>query len=218
MRVMNDVFRPYMNDFFIFILDDILIFSLIWEDHIKNFKIVFKLLKNNNFYIKLSKCEFGKKYLVYLGYIVGMGQLNIYPTKVKLIFKWTKLTISIEVRSFLEAVKYMRNFVANLSYIEAPLHALTSVNKVFQWGGKKKKAFKTLKEKIRTALVLALPDLQKPFEFQIVARRYAMGVVLMQRGKTICYHYETFTQVVINYPKYDKELHALVQSVKKWNH
>jgi hypothetical protein len=43
-----------------------------------------------------------------------------------------------------------------------------------------------------------------------------MGVVLMQYHKNICYHSETFNQVVVNYPTYDKELYALVQSVKKW--
>jgi hypothetical protein len=45
-----------------------------------------------------------------------------------------------------------------------------------------------------------------------------MGVVLMQQGKPICYHSKIFTQEVINYLTYDKELYALVQSVKKWKH
>jgi hypothetical protein len=45
-----------------------------------------------------------------------------------------------------------------------------------------------------------------------------MGVVLMQYRKPICYHSETFNQVVGNYPTYDKELYALVQSIKKWKH
>jgi hypothetical protein len=42
--------------------------------------------------------------------------------------------------------------------------------------------------------------------------------VLMQYCKTIHYHSETFNQDVVNYPTYDKELYALVQSVKKWKH
>jgi hypothetical protein len=45
-----------------------------------------------------------------------------------------------------------------------------------------------------------------------------MGALLMQYRKPICYHFETFNQVVVNYPTYDKELYALVQSVKKWKH
>jgi hypothetical protein len=99
MRVMNDVFRPYIDDFVIVYLDDILIFSRIWEDHIKHVKTVFELLKKEKLYIKLSKCEFGKTSLVYLGYIVGNGQLKIDPAKVEVIVKWPKPTTATEVRS-----------------------------------------------------------------------------------------------------------------------
>ena len=85
------------------------------------------------------------------------------------------------------------------SYIASPLHALTSVKKAFQWGGKQQKSFDTLKRKISTAPVLALPDLQYPFEIETDANGYAMGAILMQHRKPIFYHLETFTQVVINY-------------------
>ena len=50
------------------------------------------------------------------------------------------------------------------------------------------------------------------------ASGYAMGVVLLEKGKTICFHTETFSKEVINYPTYDKELFAFVESVKKWKH
>jgi hypothetical protein len=89
---------------------------------------------------------------------------------------------------------------------------------VFQWGGKQQQAFDTLKEKISSAPVLALPNLRQPFEIQTDASNYAMGAVLLQYGKPICFHSETFNGAVINYPTYDKELYALVQSVKKWKH
>ena len=51
-------------------------------------------------------------------------------------------------------------------------------------------------------------------EIQTDASDYAMGAVLLQHGKPIAFHYETFNGVVVNYPTYDKELYALVQSVK----
>ena len=59
---------------------------------------------------------------------------------------------------------------------------------------------------------------QIPFEIQIDASDYAMGALLTQHIKPICYHSETFNTTVVNYPTYDKELYALVQSVKKWKH
>ena len=65
-----------------------------------------------------------------------------------------------EVRSFLGATQYWRNFIDNFSSITAPMHAVTSVKKGFQWGGKQRQAFKALKDQISSAPVLALPNLR----------------------------------------------------------
>jgi hypothetical protein len=218
MRVMNDVLRPFLDDCVIVYLDDILIFSKSHEEHVKHVKQVLNVLRKEKLFLKLSKCEFGKTSLIYLGHIVGGGELKIDPFKVKVILEWPKPNNVKEVRIFLGAAQYWRKFIANISSIAAPLHAVTSVKKVFQWGGKQHKYFDTLKEKISSMLVLSLPNLRQPFEIQTDARNYAMGVVLLHYGNPICFHSETFNGAMINYPTYDKELYALVQSVKKWKH
>ena len=79
----------------------------------------------------MSKCEFGKTYLVYLGHIVGGGEMKIDPSKVEVILNWPKPNTVTEARSFLGVAQYWRKFIANLSSIATPLHALTSVKKVF---------------------------------------------------------------------------------------
>ena len=79
----------------------------------------------------MSKCEFAKTSLVYLGYVVGNGQLKVDPMKVECIVKWPKPSIVTEVRSFLGAVQYWRKFIAKFSYIASPLHALTSIKETF---------------------------------------------------------------------------------------
>jgi hypothetical protein len=218
MRVMNDVLRPFIDDCVIIYLDDILIFSKSREEHVKHVKQVLDVLRKEKLFLKMSKCEFGKTSLIYLGNIVGVGELKIDPSKVKVILEWPKLNNVTEVRSFLGAAQYWRKFIANFSSIATPLHAVTSVKQVFQWGGKQQKAFDTLKEKISSTLVLTLPNLRQHFEIKTDARNYAMGAFLLQHGKPICFHSETFNGAVINYPTYDKELYALVQSVKKWKH
>jgi hypothetical protein len=218
MRVMNDVFRSFLNDFVIVYLDNILIFSRTWDEHVRHVKQVLDTLQREKLYVKLSKCEFGKTALVYLGHIVGGGQLKIDPSKINVIVNWPEPKSVIEVQSFLGAVQYWRRFISNFSFIVAPLHGLTSVKNTFQWEGKQQKDFDTLKENISIALVLALLNLQQPFEIETHASGYAMGAVLMQYRRPICYHSGTFNQVVVNYPTYDKELCALVQSVKKWKH
>ena len=85
MRVMNDLFRPFIDDFVIVYLDDILVFSQTWEEHVKHVKQVLDVLVRKKMYLKMSKCEFGKTSLVYLGYIVGHGELSIDPSKVEVI-------------------------------------------------------------------------------------------------------------------------------------
>jgi hypothetical protein len=136
MRLMNDVLRPFLDDFVIVYLDDILIFSKTWEEHLKHVKQTLDVLKREKLYVKLSKCEFGKTSLNYLGHIVGGGELKIDPSKVAVIVNWPKPKSATEVRSFLGAAQYWRKFISNFSSIVAPLHALTGLNKVFQWGGK----------------------------------------------------------------------------------
>jgi hypothetical protein len=144
--------------------------------------------------------------------VIGRGELKIDPAKMEAIMKWL---IPTKVRSFVGAARYLRKFIASFSAIVAPLHAITASGNSFRLGKNQQKAFDELKGKISQAPVLALPNLQKPFEVEIDASRYAMGVVLMQGGRLVCYHSEVCHGAVFNYPTYDKELYALVQVVKK---
>ena len=99
-----------------------------------------------------------------------------------------------------------------------PLHALTGLKQLFKWGGKQQKSFDTLKQKNVTAQILALSDLQQPFKIENDASKYVMGAILLQKGKPICFHSKEFSKAVANYPNYNKELYALMESVKKWKH
>ena len=97
---------------------------------------VLDILKKEKLFLKMSKCEFGNTSLVYLGHILGGGELRIDPSKVEAIVNWPTPKTITEVRIFLGATQYWRKFIANFSSIAAPMHAVTSVKKGFQWGGK----------------------------------------------------------------------------------
>ena len=68
---------------------------------------------------------------MYLGHIVGGGELKIDSSNVEVILNWPKPNTVTEVRSFLGATKYWRKLIAIFSSIVAPLHALTSIKQVF---------------------------------------------------------------------------------------
>jgi len=120
MRVMNDVLRPFIDDFIIVYLDEILIFSQTREEHLKHVKQTLDVWKRENLYVKLSKCELGKTYLNYLGHTVGGGELKIDPSKVAVIVNWPKPKSATEVRSFLGAAQYWRKFILTFPLLQLP--------------------------------------------------------------------------------------------------
>ena len=71
MRVMNEVLTSYIDSFVVVYLDDILVYSKTWDDHMVHLRKVFQALHDENLLLKLSKCDFGKGSLVYLGHIIG---------------------------------------------------------------------------------------------------------------------------------------------------
>jgi hypothetical protein len=145
MHVMNDVFRPFLDDFVIVYLDGILIFSGTVDEHVRHVKQVLDTLQREKLYVKMSKCEYGKTALVHLAHIVGGGQLKINPSKIEVIVKWLEPKSVTEIRSFLGAVQYWMRLIPNFSFIAVALYALTSVKNTFQWEGKKQKYFDILK-------------------------------------------------------------------------
>ena len=83
MHVMDNVVHPFIDDFVIVYLDYILIFIKTREEHVLHVSRVLDVLKKEKLFLKMSKCEFGKTSLVYLGHIVGGGELRIDPSKVE---------------------------------------------------------------------------------------------------------------------------------------
>ncbi|MDZ7970879.1 MAG: reverse transcriptase family protein, partial [Nostoc sp. DedSLP03] len=125
MRLMNEVLRPFIDDCVIVYLDDILVFSRTWEEHIQHIEKVLKVLQKHQLKLNAKKCEFGKQTLVYLGFVIGGGELRIDPKKIEAILNWPRLKTVTEVRSFIGACQYVRKFIKHFSQIAAPLHSLT---------------------------------------------------------------------------------------------
>ena len=75
-----------------------------------------------------------------------------------------------------------------------------------------------LKYWLCSAPILTFPDLQQPFEIEIDASNYAIGVVLTQKEHLMAYHSETFSDTIQKYPTYDKEMYSIVQPLRKCKH
>ncbi|XP_058071169.1 uncharacterized protein LOC131220227 [Magnolia sinica] len=106
MDLMNQVFMPYLDRFIIVFIDDILIYSKSQEKHEVHLRTALKILKENQLYAKLSKCDFWKKEVKFLGHVVKQEGIAVDPTKVEAVWNWEQPTIVTEVRSFLGMAGY----------------------------------------------------------------------------------------------------------------
>jgi len=80
-KIMNVFSCPYLDSFVIVYLDDILVNSATWEEHISRLMQVLEILKKYQLLANLKKCEFAQQSLVYLEYVIGGGEVKIDPAK-----------------------------------------------------------------------------------------------------------------------------------------
>ena len=71
MHLMQQIFRPYLDDFVIVFLDDILIYSKTLDDHYRHLRLVLQVLRQKKLYAKASKCEFFTNEIEFLGHIIN---------------------------------------------------------------------------------------------------------------------------------------------------
>ena len=107
--MMDEILTPY-SAFCIVYLDDILIFSSI-ADHAECVKKVFDGLKKYRLYVNQNKCQFGKKAVKFLGYIVSKNALGVDGEKKKTINDFPKPLTQVSLRRFLGMTGYLSQFV-----------------------------------------------------------------------------------------------------------
>ena len=105
-------------------LDDVIIFSTTFEEHIDRLQAVFSRLKEFNLKLKATKCEFMKSEVTYLGHIVSQGGIRTDPEKTSVIENWPEPKTVKDVCSFLEFTGYYRRFIKNYARIARPLNDL----------------------------------------------------------------------------------------------
>ena len=222
MNLMQDVFHDYLDAFVIVFLDDILIYSKSVEEHTKHLQLVLQKLRENKLYGKLSKCEFAKEEISFLGHIVNKDGIKMEPAKVKAVMDWPVLTNAHDVRSFLGLAGYYRRFVKDFSQIAAPLTDLLHKNIAFQWTDKQEQAFNQLKQAVCNAPVLIVPDPNKQYTVITDASGFAIGAALCQdhgNGLQPCaYISRKMNDHERNYPVHEQELLAIIHALREWRH
>lgn len=186
-QIMNHILAPLLRKGVVVFIDDILVYSATWVEHLKLLQAVFQLLLQHNIKIKLSKCYFAQKQLKYLGHVISAAGVATYPKKITDVQNWPVPTTPKDVRGFLGLARYYRKFVRHFGTIAKPLTELLKKNHIFQWTPIHLEAFQLLKQALTIAPILQLLDFSKQFIIETDASTKGIGAVLQQEGHPIAY-------------------------------
>ena len=177
-------------------LDDIIVYSRDFEEHLKNLSLVFDRLESANLKLKAKKCSFFRKEVIFLGHVVSENGITTDPSKTEAVEEWPTPRNVTELRSFLGLVSYYRRFIKDFAKIAKCLHGLTSKNSQWNWTAECDEAFHLLKSKLVTAPILGYPDVEGgKFILDTDASNDAIGAVLsqIQDGKEVVIAYASRT-------------------------
>lgn len=223
--LMNRVLGDYIDRFALVYLDDILIFSKSEEEHVKHVKMALDRLREAKLYANMSKCEFGKPEVEFLGFRVSTNGIKPAEGKLKAIQDWKPPTNVQEVRQFIGLAQHYRRFIPSFASIAAPLTDLTKGSgpkkRDIVWTDACQASFDLIKEKLTTAPVLQAPDSNKPYRVECDASDVGVGAVLLQKDDNGVWHplaYESrkLSPQERNYPAQERELLSILHALRTW--
>lgn len=218
-RLLDSVLGPELEPNVLVYLDDIIVASQTFDEHLKHLAEVFQRLRNAKLRLNAEKCHFCRDGLRYLGHTIDREGIRTDPAKVSAITNWPTPTTLRQVRQFLGVASWYRRFIADFSAKVAPLTRLMRKNARWAWTATEEEAFRSIRKALTTAPVLACPDFNQPFTLQTDASTLGLGAVLTQNldgGEcVIAYASRTLNQAEKNYSATELECLAVVWGIRR---
>ena len=218
--MMNHILRPYLRKFAVVFLDDILIFSKTWKEHLSHVEMVLQSLEKNQLYCKPSKCQFGATEILFLGHRVSGFSIGPDSEKLKAVADWPVPRSVSDVRKFLGFANNFRRFIDHYSSISRSLEEATGKNTRFVWNESRQHAFEQLKKALMQAPVLSLANVDQPFRIHTDASDFAVAGVLLQEVNScwcpVAYASRSLSPAERNYTASERETVAVIYALQTW--
>ncbi|KAK3548239.1 hypothetical protein QTP70_005825 [Hemibagrus guttatus] len=225
--LINGVFQDLQGKRVIAYIDDILVYSTSWEEHVRHVREVLSRLQQqqHHLYVKLEKCEFHWTTVTFLGYVISRQGVEMDAFKVRVVTEWPALTMVRELQHFLGFANFYRRFIRNYSSVAGPLMSLLRGKpKRLAWTEQAWAAFQQLKDCFTMAPILRHPDPDLPFVVEVDASSSDLRAVLSQShgepGKLhpCAYYSRNLMAAEANYDVGDRELLAIKAALEEWRH
>lgn len=220
-RLMDKVIPYQLHEQIFVYLDDLLIVSETFEEHMTLLRTVAERLSKAKLTVNIEKSKFLMREIKYVGYIVGESGLKPDPSKVEGIMNFPPPKTVKQIRRVMGMANWYRRFIPNFADVTAPITNLTKKGVKFCWNSDAEIAFDKLKTLLSTAPVLVNPNFEKMFIIRCDASMEGIGGVLCQHDdegceRPIAYFSQKLNRAQKNYNVTELECLAAVLSVKKF--
>ncbi|UYV72254.1 hypothetical protein LAZ67_9002361, partial [Cordylochernes scorpioides] len=145
-RLMHTVLGPLLNKKAFCYLDDVIIPAKDWREMIERLREVLERIRSAKLTLKPSKCEFGRREVEFLGYVISTGGLKPGPRKIKAIEEFPEPKNVHDIRRFLGLTNFFRRFVKDFARKAEPLSRLTKKGSQFEWKEEQRRSFGGLRK------------------------------------------------------------------------
>ena len=219
-RYLQKVFEKHLFKSLVIYLDDILVFSKSFEEHLNHLEQVFEILSEYNLRLKKSKCNFATNQIKYLGFVISGDGISTDPEKIQAVEGFPRPTNVKGIRSFIGLCSFYRRFVKNFSNIAKPMTELLKKDKRFEWNERCEKAFNELKDALMCEPVLRHFVPGKEIVIYTDSSGFGLGAILCQieDGKeyVVAYSSKLLTDTQQRYSASERECLAIVFACQKY--
>lgn len=219
-KIMNKIFKDYKWKFVNVYLDDVIIYSENFDQHMMHLKLVLQKILNHGLKINWEKSMFGYKTIEFLGYKISSSKIYLTEEVKQKALKLKKPSNIKELRSIIGFISFFKKFIANYANLISPLLECLKKNK-FIIGEKEIDALENIKKVINKVNYLAMPKLKERFYLYTDASNGCIGAVLCQRNNEgnmipIFFLSRKLIPRESNYCITEKECLAIVWAIEKF--
>ncbi|GFT08549.1 retrovirus-related Pol polyprotein from transposon 297 [Trichonephila clavipes] len=204
-RAIDIILKPVIGRFVLVYMDDVIITSPSFKDHLDHLTQVFTLLRDAGLTLNKEKCHFARDKLKYLGLIISKEGIETDNKKIRAITEMKPPKNNREVSKFLGMTGWYQKFIPRYADICEPLYQLKKGGAKFNWSGEAQDSFDQIKRTLTEAPILQLPNFSEQFNLFTDASGVGIGAVLQQNQKPIAFASRTLNKAERNYTVTERE-------------
>lgn len=223
-RILSNILRKHnLTGYAVNYIDDILIYSTSFQEHIIHIRHVLEAIIKEGFRLKFKKCTFASDSVKYLGHIIQNNSVTPLKDNITSIRNFPTPKTQKNIRQFLGKINFYHEYIPKSAIILDPLHKLLRKNEKFVWTEKCENSFKQIKEYLCSQPILEIFDKDLPIKIYTDASLEGIGAILKQtqpdgKDKPVAYFSKKLNDVQKRKKAVYLECLAIKEAVKYWQH